>query len=188
MLEVLLAKHDIVPLGTGELIRHHPDLFDTKDKARTAIKAVTVKYPELGQRIKVGGISSINIINRQYPTYFHKTTALIKYTPDKKGAKPGYALIRKRQGQSLQQVLDGLTTTKPIKPRKRSANNTKVPPTHYDIQGFISKELLPLPDPLCKKQYYDEQQRKWGTKPNKDTTDECGNDNGRVYYVTQRSR
>ena len=138
--------------------------------------------------MKVGGVWSINNINRRNPTYFHKTTALIRYTPDKKGAKPVYALVRKRQGHSLQQILDELTTTKPIKPRKRSVNNTNVPPTHYDIQGFISKELLPLPDPLCKKQYYDEQQRKWGTKPNKDTTDECGNDNGRVYYVTQRSR
>jgi hypothetical protein len=186
-LEVLLAKHDIVPLGSGELMRHFPDLFDTKDKARTAIKAVTDRYPELGQKIKVGGISSINIINRQYPTYFHKTTALIRYTPDKKRAKPVYALIRKRQGHSLQQILDELTPTKPTKPRKRSANNTNVPPTHYDIQGFIVKELPPLPDPLRKKQYYDEQQRKWVTRPNKDTTDVCGNDNGRVYYVTNRS-
>ena len=98
-----------------------------------------------------------------------------------------YALIRKRQGHSLQQILDELTPTKPTKPRKRSVNNTNVPPAHYDIQGFIAKELLPLPDPLRKKQYYDEQQRKWVTKPNKDTTDECGNDNGRVYYVTERS-
>jgi hypothetical protein len=81
MLEVLLAQHDIVPLGTGELIRHFPDLFDTKDKARTAIKALTDRYPELGQKVNVGGISSINTINRQYPTYFHKTTALIRYTP-----------------------------------------------------------------------------------------------------------
>jgi len=187
MLEVLLAKHDIVPLGSGELMRTFPNLFDTKDKARTAIKAVTDRYPELGQIIKVGGISSINIINRQYPTYFHKTTALIKYTPDKKGAKPGYALIRKRQGHSLQQILNELTPTKPTKTRKRSANNTNVPPTHYDIQGFIAKELPPLPDPLRKKQYYDEQQRKWVTRRNKDTTDVCGNDNGRVYYVTKRS-
>lgn len=187
MLEVLLAKHDIVPLGSGELMRTFPNLFDTKDKARTAIKAVTVKYPELGQIIKVGGISSINIVNRQYPTYFNKTTALIRYTPDKKGAKPVYALIRKRQGHSLQQILDELTPTKPTKPRKSSANNTNVPQTHYDIQGFIVKELRPLPDPLRKKQYYDEQQREWVTKPNKDTTDVCGNDNGRVYYVTERS-
>jgi hypothetical protein len=187
MLEVLLAQHDIVPLGSGELMRHHPDLFDTKDKARTAIKAVTDRYPELGQKIKVGGISSINIINRQYPLYFHKTTALIRYTPEKKGAKPVHALIVKRQGQSLQQILDELTPTKPIKPRKMSANNTNVPTTHYDIQGFIGKELRPLPDPLRKKQYYDEQQRKWVTRRNKDTTDVCGNDNGRVYYVTERS-
>jgi hypothetical protein len=187
LLEVLLAQRDIVPLGTGELMQHFPDLFDTKDKARTAIKAVTDRYPELGQKIKVGGISSINIINRQYPTYFHKTTALIKYTPDKKGAKPVYALIRKRQGYSLQQILDELTPTKPTKPRKRSANNTNVPPTHYDIQGFIGKELRPSPDPLCKKQYYDEQQRKWVTRRNKNTTDVCVNDNGRVYYVTERS-
>jgi hypothetical protein len=186
-LEVLLEQRDIVPLGTGELMRHFPNLFDTKDKARTAIKAVTVKYPELGQKIKVGGISSINIINRRNPTYFHKTTALIRYTPDKKGAKPVYALVRKRQGHSLQQILDELTPTKPTKSRKRSANNTNVPPTHYDIQGFIGKERHPLPYPLRKKQYYDEQQSKWVTRRNKDTTDECGNDNGRVYYVTKRS-
>ena len=188
ILEVLLAKYDIVPLGSGELMHHHPDLFDTKDKARTAIKAVTDRYPEIGQKIKVGGISSINIINRQYPTYFHKTTALIRYIPDKKGAKPVYALIRKRQGHSLQQTLGKLTPTKPPKPRKRSANNTNVPPTHYDIQGFSGKERHPLPYPLRKKQYYDEQQSKWVTRRNKDTTDECGNDNGQVYYVTQRSR
>jgi hypothetical protein len=187
LLEVLLAQRDIVPLGTSELMRHFPDLFDTKDKARTAIKKLKDKYPRLAQKIKVGGISSINIINRQYPTYFHKTTTLITYIPDKKGAKPVYALIRKRQGHSLQQILNELTPTKPTKSRKKSSKNTNVPPTHYDIQGFIMKELRPLPDPLRKKQYYDEQQCKWVTKPNKDTTDVCGNDNGRVYYVTKRS-
>ena len=177
LLEVLLAQRDMVPLGTGELMRHFPDLFDTKDKALTAIKAVTDKYPEFGQKIKVGGISSISIINRQYPTYFHKTTALIRYTPDRKGAKPVYALIRKQPGRTLQDVLDALTPTK----------NKSAIGISYEIAGFILKEPKPSPNKLGGQQYFDEQEQRWVLKPNNNTTDECGDVDGRTYYITEQS-
>ena len=176
-LEVMLADNDIVPLSTGELIRHYPQSFDTKDKARTAIKQLANKFPGLMAKTEVGGISSINIINRQYPTYFHKTTALIRYTPDQKGAKPVYALIRKRSGKSLQDVLDELTPTK-----LKSAIDIS-----YEIKGFILRELKPSPNRLCGKQYFDEQEQRWVSKPNSNTTDKCGDVNGRVYYRTERS-
>ena len=176
-LEVILADNGIVPLSTGELMRHHSVQFGTKDKARTALKQLFAKFPDLDPKTKVGGISSIRYINRRYPTYFHKTTALIRYTPDFRGAKPVYALIRKMPDKSLQDTLDELTPT-----ISQSATGVS-----YEIKGFILREPKPLPNKMDVKQYFDEQDQKWVLRPNKNTTDECGLDNGRAYYRSERS-
>jgi hypothetical protein len=185
-LEVMLAQNGIVPLGTGELMRHYPDLFNTKDKARTAIKQLTDKFPNIASKSKVGGISSISIINRQYPTYFNKTTALIRYTTDTKGAKPVYALIRRHEGKSLQDTLNDLTPTKSIRPSKKSSKQKNIPGISYEIAGFILKEPHPLPNKLDARQYFDENERNWVLKPNSNTTVECGVEKGRAFYLTKR--
>jgi hypothetical protein len=182
-----LAENGIVPLSTGELKRHYPDLFGTKDKGRTAIKAVKDKYPEIAQIIKVGGISSINTISRQYPTYFYKTTALIRYTPDLKGGQPVYALIQKRDKKSLQDTLDGLTATKLIPENNKikiSSINKKV---HYEIISLILKELVPLPDKPLEIQFYDEKEQTWVPELNNNTTDQCGVVNGGCYYFSKHN-
>lgn len=211
-LEVLLAEHGIVPLGMGEMQRHYPKVFTSNSVARTEKEKVASKYPELklllSKGTKVSAISSINIIYRQNHTYFAKPQALIRYTPEGKNASPVVAIVQKKESKSMQQQLDQLTSSKPLKAESKKQQKEQdllvkgkvrvlgedpslleavVPEVTYKIVGVFVGEKRSMPDNPGRIQYYDPEDKIWTRAYSDQSVAECGIVNSKSYYFIKRN-